>query len=167
VKVIRAARVVLAVLLLNLPLIAREKPVDAGSTPGRVAFDPQRDADSDIREAVTKASKSGQRILLDVGGEWCVWCKRLDAFFAAHKDLQAYLKKKFVVVKVNFSKENKNPKVLSRYPAIPGYPHFFVLESDGTFLHSQDTGVLEEGKGYSESKTMEFLERWAPQDQQK
>ncbi|WP_197231223.1 hypothetical protein [Novipirellula artificiosorum] len=40
------------------------------------------------------------------------------------------------------------------------YPHFFVLESDGTFLQSQGTGELEKGKGYNEANFIGFLNAW-------
>ena len=67
-----------------------------------------------------------------------------------------------LVVKVNFSKENENEKVLSAYPKIEGYPHLFVLDSDGKLLHSQDTGALESGKHHDHDKVLAFLKRWAP-----
>jgi hypothetical protein len=70
--------------------------------------------------------------------------------------------KNFIMVKVNYSEENKNEPLLSRYPQINGYPHLFVLERDGKFLHSQDTGQLEEGKGYNLAKFMAFLKEWSP-----
>ena len=47
-------------------------------------------------------------------------------------------------MKVNFSPENENKELLSKYPQIPGYPHIFVLDSGGNLLHSQFTGDLEE-----------------------
>ncbi|NTV74345.1 MAG: thioredoxin, partial [Holophaga sp.] len=40
--------------------------------------------------------------------------------------------------------------------------HLFVLDADGKVLHSQDTGVLEEGKGYSREKVTAFLTAWKP-----
>lgn len=125
-------------------------------------FDPERDAVEDIRLAVYEAQKTGKRILLDVGGEWCIWCHRLDHFIDTHENLNKYLHDNFVVLKVNYSDENKNEEVLSKYPKIPGYPHFFVLENDGTFLHSRGTGVLEDDESYSEEKIMNFLKEWAP-----
>jgi len=76
--------------------------------------------------------------------------------------LSAYLGAKYVAVKVNYSRENKNEEVLSRFPKIKGYPHLFVLDAKGTLLHSQDTGTLEKGKGHDPEKVMEFLKRWAP-----
>jgi hypothetical protein len=65
-----------------------------------------------------------------------------------------------LVLKVNYSTDNKNADFLSKYPTIPGYPHFFVLDSDGTFLHSQGTGALEEGRGYNEQVFLDFLDKW-------
>jgi thioredoxin-related protein/uncharacterized protein YciI len=125
-------------------------------------FDPARDASADIREAIAEAKRSNRRIILDVGGEWCIWCKRLDTLFMRNSDLTDFMFKNYVVVKVNFSKENENETVLSQYPEIQGYPHIFVLEKDGKLLHSQDTGDLESGKGHSRNKVFEFLKKWAP-----
>ncbi len=126
-------------------------------------FDPSRDAAKDIKAAVELAKTSGKRILLDVGGNWCIWCRRLDAFIGEHKDIKNLMEEKFITVKVNYSPENKNEEVLSNYPKIAGYPHIFVLEKDGTLLHSQNTGDLEDGESsYSEGKIMEFLHKWEP-----
>ena len=124
-------------------------------------FDPARDAAKDIREAVVEARRSGRRVLLDVGGEWCIWCRRLDTLFTAHRELAEYRDAHYVVVKLNWSKENKNDGVLYRYPAVSGYPHLFVLESDGSLVHSQETGALEKGKGHDPDKVMAFLKKWA------
>jgi thiol:disulfide interchange protein len=127
-------------------------------------FDPARDAAADIRNALTEARRSGRRVLLEVGGEWCIWCRRLDTLFTSHADLAKYREAHFVVVKVNWSKENKNEEVLSRYPPVRGYPHLFVLENDGTLLRSQETGELEKGKGHDPEKVMAFLRAWAPKE---
>jgi len=134
--------------------------LNAGDKP--TSFDPKRDADRDISNAVAEARQTDKRVLLDVGGGWCIWCHRLDTLFAKNPDLNQFLHKNFVVVKVNYSKENQNENVLSRYPKIPGYPHFFVLDKDGKLLCSQDTGELESGKGHDPEKVLSFLRRWAP-----
>src|SRR6185369_5737583 len=102
-------------------------------------YDPQRNADQDIRDAVAEAKRSHRRILLEVGGEWCIWCHRLDDFFAAHPDLTSVRDKNFVTVKINFSEENPNKEVLSRYGPISGYPFIFVLDSDGKLVRAQET----------------------------
>lgn len=125
-------------------------------------FDPQRDPSADLKVAVNYAEANNKRIILDVGGEWCIWCHRLDSFIQSHERIKNLIDQNFVWVKINYSKENKNEKFLSAYPEIPGFPHLLVLEKDGSFLHSQDTGVLEEDKDYSEEKIFTFLNEWLP-----
>jgi thiol:disulfide interchange protein len=125
-------------------------------------FDPARDAAQDVRLAVAEAKRTGKNVLLDVGGEWCIWCRRLDSLFVRRADLAEARERWYVTVKVNYSKENKNEKLLSAYPKIPGYPHLFVLDASGKLLQSQDTGALESGKGHDPEKIMTFLRRWAP-----
>jgi thioredoxin-related protein len=141
---------------------AQEKSQAKATYVPATKFDPGRDAAKDIQDATVEAQRTGRRILLDVGGEWCIWCRRLDSLFVASKDLAETVHKEFVVVKVNYSKENKNEAVLSRYPKIPGYPHLFVLDSGGKLLHSQDTSELESGNHHDHDKVMAFLKKWAP-----
>ncbi|HEY0378187.1 MAG TPA: thioredoxin family protein [Pyrinomonadaceae bacterium] len=124
-------------------------------------YDPKRDAALDIAEAAAEAGRTNKRVLVEVGGEWCIWCHHMDDFFEQYPALLELREKNFVMVKVNFSDENKNEQVLSRYPEIQGYPHLFVLDRDGKLLHSQDTGELEEGKSYNLARFTAFLEKWS------
>jgi thioredoxin-related protein len=125
-------------------------------------YDPKRDAATDLQDAIKEAQQINRRILLEVGGEWCSWCHTLDGFFDANPELLALREKNFVTVKINFSEENENKAVLSRYGVISAYPHIFVLDRDGRLLHSQDTGVLESGKSYDVERLTTFLTKWAP-----
>jgi thioredoxin-related protein len=157
---------ILALILVALSQIVAQ-PNDSMKQPARqhAKFDPARDAQKDIQDAVTEAKKFNKRIFLDVGGDWCIWCHRLDSLFIQHKDLDEYLNKHFVVVKVNVSKENKNKEVLSKYPMVAGYPHIFILNKYGKLVHSQDTGELEfpKGhpvKGHDPKKVLAFLKKW-------
>lgn len=125
-------------------------------------FDPTEDPFEDLKVTVDEATKLNKRIILDVGGDWCVWCHRIDTFMHSTEEIESLLNEHFIILKINFSKENKNEKFLSQYPAIEGYPHFFVLEKDGSLLHSQNTGELEKDKDYDKDKFVAFLEKWKP-----
>jgi thiol:disulfide interchange protein len=125
-------------------------------------FDESRDPAADLKVTVERAREEGKRILLDVGGTWCGWCKLLDTYFHENQKVAERLAKGFLVMKVNWSPGNRNEDFLGRYPEIRGYPHLFVLEKDGTLLHSQNTGDLEEGRGYNEEAVLAFLDAWAP-----
>ncbi len=126
-------------------------------------YDPARDPEQDLRDAQTEAGRSGKRILLDVGGEWCSWCHRLDTFFEQNTRLLELRNRNFIMLKINVSPGNSNKRFLSHYPTIPGYPHLFVLEANGKLLRSQDTGQLELGSSYSLARLEAFLTKWSPQ----
>ncbi len=80
--------------------------------------------------------------------------------------MAAALQQHYLIMKVNYSDENRNEEFLKAYPKVPAYPHFFVLDSDGRFLHSQGTAELEEGRGYDENVFLAFLAKWQPGAQQ-
>lgn len=64
------------------------KPMSDGQATVQVlVYDPARDAAKDIENAVAVAGKTGQRILLDVGGNWCSWCRTMDKFFEEDRAL--------------------------------------------------------------------------------
>lgn len=137
--------------------------VAGAQSPSDMKYDAKADPKADFQAALARASKEGKNVLMDVGGEWCGWCHRMDKFLTDNAELSALLAKNYVLVKVNFSEENKNEKFLAQYPAIEGYPHIFVFAPSGKLLISKSTGDLEEGKGYNLERFVEFLKQYAPQ----
>jgi thiol:disulfide interchange protein len=130
-------------------------------------FDPQRDAAKDMMTAQNLAKTTGKRVLVDVGGEWCTWCRMLDRFIASQPQIKAMIDSHYVWVKVNYSSENKNTAVLSKWPKIRGYPHFLVLDGAGRLLHAQGVQGLETeteketDENYDPNRVMAFLKRYA------
>jgi len=124
-------------------------------------YDPKANPQSDLSIAIKKAKKSNKKILLEVGGDWCPWCKKLNKLFNENKEIANLLNKYFIVLKVNYSKENKNQEFLSKYPKIEGYPHIFILNKNGELLHSQNTGDLESGDHHDPDKVIKFLKEWS------
>lgn len=126
-------------------------------------YDPARDPAQDLKQAIVIAQKENKRIMLELGGDWCIWCKYMDEFYTTHPDILEFRADHYVLVKVNVSQENSNEEFLSQYPAAAGYPHIYILDSDGTFRHSQDTVKLEDGAiSYVPEVFMAFLQEWAP-----
>jgi thioredoxin-related protein len=125
-------------------------------------FDPKRDAAKDIEDAIQLARKLNKRVLIDVGDNGCGWCRDLSEFFETNEEAARLLRKSYIVVKVNWSLENENKEVLSRYPKIPGYPHLFVLDVNGKLLHSQRTFLLHSGGHHDPARVIAFLKSWEP-----
>ena len=124
-------------------------------------YDTSRDPGKDLQDTIALATKTNKRILLEVGGDWCVYCNIMDETFESHPKLRQVRDTNYVTLKVNYSKENPNEDFLSKYPKIADYPHFFVLDSKGVLLHSQPTHPFEHGKKYNAGKIDAFLTKWA------
>lgn len=130
-------------------------------------YDASRNAAQDLQAAQAEAARTGKRVLMQVGGSgaWCDWCHFMDTFFQTHPTLVELRDRYFVTVRISVSVENQNREVLSHYPKIFGYPHFFVLDEQGRLLHSQQTSQLEMGQGdtYNPQKMEAFLREWGMQ----
>jgi thioredoxin-related protein len=122
-------------------------------------FDPARDAAADLEQALVLAQAQRKLVFVDVGGERCSWCHIFDRFVAAHPEVRNALAERYIVLKVNWSPQNRNEKLLARLPKARGYPHFYVLDDSGKLLASQASGELEAGKDYDEAKVLAFLRR--------
>jgi hypothetical protein len=146
-----------------VPSYERPKPAAVVTDPSDYssAYDPKRDPEKDLAMAEADAAKANKKILLEVGGDWCRWCKTLDKFYADHPDVAKLRDSKFVTMKVNMGPNNENVPFLSNYPKIPGYPWIFVLDSNGKFLTSENTDNLENRAGsYSADEMKKFIAKW-------
>lgn len=124
-------------------------------------FDPKRDPAADLQAAIAEAQHTGKHIILDVGGDWCVYCHQMDKLFEQHPELARLRDDHFVTVAVYYGSDNKNSQFFSRYEKIPAIPHFYVLNEHGQLLHSQHVIELRAGHAYSPDKMKAFLLRWA------
>ncbi len=150
-------------LLVAISVSAKKGPKSppSASANNKSGYDASRDPTKDLQDAIAVATKTNKRILLEVGGDWCVYCNILDETFDSHPQIRKVLETYYVTLKINYSKENPNEEFLSRYPRIPDYPHFFVLDSKGILLQSQPTHGFEHGKTYNAGKIDAFLKKWA------
>lgn len=128
-------------------------------------YDATENAEAKIAELVKKAKAENKNIILQAGGNWCIWCLRFNNFVQETPELKEIVDANYLYYHLNYSPENKNEKVFAKYDnpgAKFGYPVFIVLDQNGKMIHTQDSAVLEEGKGYSKEKVKAFFEKWAP-----
>lgn len=128
-------------------------------------YNPKENAEAKIAELVKKAKKENKNIILQAGGNWCIWCLRFNNFVQTTPELKNIVDENYLYYHLNYSPENKNVKTFAKYgnPGEKfGYPVFIVLNKNGKIIHTQDSAVLEEGKGYSKEKVKEFFNSWKP-----
>lgn len=125
-------------------------------------YNPQADAQADIKAAVAKAAAENKHVLIQIGGNWCPWCVKFHKLLHTDVALDSIMKADYIFVLVNYSKENKNLPVLAElgYPQRFGFPVLVVLDKTGKRLHTQDSGLLESGDGYDTKKVMGLLKGW-------
>lgn len=127
-------------------------------------YHPEANAKNEINEAIEKAKDSGKHVLIQIGGNWCIWCARFNDFVTKDKSIDSLVNDNYVVYHLNYSKENKNEALLAKYgyPQRFGFPVFLVLDGKGNLLHTQNSSYLEEKKSYSKENVMGFFNDWSP-----
>ncbi len=126
-------------------------------------YNPKADAKTDIQNSITKANAEGKHVLLQIGGNWCSWCVKFNKKVTENDTLKNVLTEKYITYHLNYSKENWNEDLLASlgYPQRFGFPVFVVLDGKGNRLQTQNSVYLEENKGYSTEKVLEFFNNWS------
>ena len=127
-------------------------------------YDPMADANKQISEAVKKAQSEGKHVFLQVGGNWCPWCVKFHRFIDADQEIKQQAENNFEIVRVNYSPENKNEKLLAElgFPQRFGFPVFIILDGNGQRIHTQNSAYLEEGESYNKKEVLQFFKQWSP-----
>jgi thiol:disulfide interchange protein len=138
----------------------------AAASPARI-FDPTVDPAFEVAHDSRIAMREHKNLLLDVGGNWCVWCLVLDRALHTDLGLRRQLASSYLLVHVNVSPENLNSGFMARFPAATGYPFLIILSPDGSkLIHAQNGSEFQKGKssqdGYDPASIGRFLARWAP-----
>ena len=128
-------------------------------------YKPEEKAETEIDNAIAEAKRSGKHVFLQIGGNWCIWCARFHDYITKDAQLDSLVKANYVMYHLNYSKENYNVKLLTRYkfPQRFGFPVFLILDTEGKLIHTQNSWYLEDGKtSYDREKVKTFLTEWGP-----
>lgn len=118
------------------------------------------DARPEIDAALERARAANKRVLLECGGNWCIWCYRLHDLFHKDAEVAPVLSENYELVLVDV---NRNPEVMKEYDPETkrlGYPWLVVLDSAGQVLVRQETPEFERNSDHDPEKVKAFLERW-------
>jgi ketosteroid isomerase-like protein len=144
------------------PRVARRLPEPA--KPDTDLYPPAREAPSEIKAALARATKDRKRVILVFGGNWCYDCHVLNATFHS-KDIAPLVNANYHVVHVNIGDDyDKNLDLAAKYkvPLKRGVPALVVLAPDGSLLYTQQEGEFENSMRLSPADVTTFLKKWAP-----
>ena len=150
--------------LLLIIFIAFSCSVKAAYTDSVKLYNPNANAEADIKAAIAAAKMQGKHVLIQAGGNWCSWCIRFNKFVTSDTQLDSAMNENYIVYHLNYSSENKNKAIFAKYGFAQrfGFPVFIILDGNGNRLHTQNSGYLEEGHGYNKQKVMDFFTEWTP-----
>lgn len=127
-------------------------------------YDKNADAKAEITEAVAKAGKDHQRVILVFGANWCYDCHVLDNAFH-QSDVAALLRKNYQVVHVDIGDDGKkNNDIAAQYqvPLNKGVPALAILDAGGKLVYAQKNGEWESARSMDPDDIMSLLEKWRP-----
>jgi len=129
-------------------------------------YDDKRSPFKDANAALTLAKETNRQVLIEIGGNWCSWCHKMDTFLSNNPDVYHALHNKYVLLKVNVSDSNENEEFMKALPPVLGYPHMYISNANGKMLLSKDTAELLSGNNYSRKYWLTFLNKWSIENEQ-
>ncbi len=127
-------------------------------------YDTQADADAQIAAARVRAIKAHKRLLIDLGGNWCLDCRIL-AGTVALPELKAFVDKHFEVVTVDIGRFDKNAQVAARYGVkgrLAGVPAVLIVDpkADRLVNAGRET-ALSDARHMNPQALADWLAQWA------
>ncbi|HEY6972079.1 MAG TPA: thioredoxin family protein [Candidatus Angelobacter sp.] len=121
-------------------------------------------AQQEIAQAITAATKEHKRILLVFGASWCSDCYALDYGFHQPR-VEPLLNSNFKVVHVDVGRYDRNLNLVKKYHVDleKGVPSLAVLTPAGGVLYA--TAEFERARLMTEQDIVDFLSAWKPSAQ--
>jgi thioredoxin 1 len=113
----------------------------------KTPYNEAANAQADIQYALKAAHDGNKRALIVFGANWCGDCRVLDS--ELHKgDLARLMNEKFVVVKVDVGRFNRNMDITAQYgnPTEKGIPSVVLLSAEGKAIYQTDGGELADAR---------------------
>ena len=169
----RFAALAFAAVALAAPAVAPAKVapprVSAASftslaSPLPLPYDEKANADAQVAAARNRALKTHKRLLIDLGGNWCLDC-RLLAGTIDLPEMKRFIDAHFVVVTVDIGRFDKNGQIAARYGIkgrLKGVPAVLVVDPrSNKLLNAGHETELADARSMGPQALADWLARWA------
>jgi thiol-disulfide isomerase/thioredoxin len=133
-------------------------------TPLPLPYDEKADANAQIAAARMRAAKAGKRLLIDLGGNWCLDC-RLLAGTIELPEMKRFVARHFVVVTVDIGRFDKNGQVASGYGVqgrLKGVPAVLIVDPrTNRLLNAGHETELADARSMGPQALADWLAKWA------
>ena len=126
-------------------------------------YDEGANADAAVAAAFARAQKSHKRVLIDLGGNWCVDCIVL-ANFLKLPEMQRFMAAHYEVVTVDVGRFNRNLQIPARFgitERLEGVPAILIADPDGTLVDRGHVAALADARSMTPQALADWLAQWA------
>jgi thiol:disulfide interchange protein len=126
-------------------------------------YDEGANADAALAAAFARAQKSHKRVLIDLGGNWCVDCIVL-ANFLKLPEMQRFMAAHYEVVTVDVGRFNRNLQIPARFGVtqkLEGVPALLIATPDGNLVNGKDVFATASASEMTPKSVADYLAKYA------
>ena len=125
-------------------------------------YDEKANADAQVDAAIARAKKSGKRVLIDLGGNWCADC-RIMAGLMELPEMERFLNAHYEIVSVDVGRFTRNLQIPARYgitKRLEGVPAFLVVTTDGKLINAGRVSAIQDARHMTPQALADWLAQW-------
>jgi thiol:disulfide interchange protein len=126
-------------------------------------YDEHANADAAVAAAFDRARKSHKRVLIDLGGNWCVDCVVL-ANFLKLPEMQRFMAAHYEMVSVDVGRFDRNHQIPARFGItgrLKGVPALLIATQDGRLLNGDDVFATADASTMTPQALAAYLAKYA------
>jgi thiol:disulfide interchange protein len=126
-------------------------------------YDEHANADAAVAAAFDRAKKSHKRVLIDLGGNWCVDCVVL-ANFVEQPAVKKFVAAHYEWVAVDVGRFDRNLQIPARFgltKRLTGVPTIIIATPDGKQLNQNDVFAVSDARSMTPQAVADYLAKYA------
>ena len=126
-------------------------------------YDEAANADAQVASAFARAQKSHKRVLIDLGGNWCVDCLIL-ANFVRLPEMRRFMTAHYEEVLVDVGRFNRNLQIPARFgitKRLEGVPALLIVTPDGKLVNGADIFATADAHSMTPQALASYLAKYA------
>ena len=126
-------------------------------------YDEAANADAQVSAAFARAQKSHKRVLIDLGGNWCVDCLVLTNFVRL-PEMHRFVEAHYEVVLVDVGRFNRNLQIPARFgitKRLDGVPALLIATPDGKLVNGGNIFATADAHSMTPQALADYLAKYA------
>ena len=126
-------------------------------------YDEAANADAQMAAAFARAQKSHKRVLIDLGGNWCVDCLVLSNFLRL-PEMRRFMNAHYEEVLVDVGRFNRNLQIPARFgitKKLEGVPALLIATPDGKLVNGNNVFATADAHNMTPQVLADYLAKYA------